>query len=41
MKKILFIALFLMCIVGSASAYQLDLELSGNGSGWPPVKMLD
>jgi hypothetical protein len=26
MKKILFIALFLMCIIGSAAAYQLDLS---------------
>jgi hypothetical protein len=26
MKKILFIALFLMCIIGSATAYQLDLS---------------
>ncbi len=41
MKKIILIALCMMCIVGTASAYQLYLSLSGIGAGWHSVKMFD
>ena len=39
MKKIILIALCMMCIIGTASAYQFYLSLSGIGAGWHSVEM--
>ncbi len=39
MKKIILIALCMMCIVGTASAYQFYLNCPDIGAGWNPAKM--